>query len=90
MGTANILIRSFIESHLRDAAVSFEKLELPEAARIIKNLPARTISILVERLTAQKAGIILKHLDPAQSSSIFLTTVTDVVGFAAVFMPLLI
>jgi magnesium transporter len=64
METANILIRSFIESHPRDAAVSFEKLELSEALRILRNLPVRTIAILLERLTAQKAGTILKQLEP--------------------------
>ncbi|MFC1857571.1 magnesium transporter [Thermodesulfobacteriota bacterium] len=63
METANILIRSFIEHHPRDAAVSFETLELAEAVQIIKKLPVRTIAVLVERLTSQKAGIILEHLD---------------------------
>lgn len=49
-------------------------------------------------LSGAAIPIVLKALnrDPAQSSSIFLTTVTDVVGFAsflgfaAAFMPLLV
>jgi magnesium transporter len=64
--TAKILIRAFIETHPRDAAASFEKLELSDAVRIFKKLPVRTMSILLERLTAQKAGFILKDLDPDQ------------------------
>ena len=58
---------------------------------------AMVINMMVAGLSGAAIPIILKALnrDPAQSSSIFLTTVTDVVGFAsflgfaAIFMPLL-
>jgi magnesium transporter len=59
---------------------------------------AMIINMIVAGLSGAGIPILLKALnrDPAQSSSIFLTTVTDVVGFAAflglaaIFMPLLI
>jgi magnesium transporter len=59
---------------------------------------AMIINMIVAGLSGAGIPILLRALkqDPAQSSSIFLTTVTDVVGFAvflglaAVFMPLLI
>ncbi|MBL7174569.1 MAG: magnesium transporter [Desulfobacteraceae bacterium] len=58
---------------------------------------AMVVNMVVAGLSGAAIPMILKALrrDPAQSSSIFLTTVTDVVGFAAflgfaaIFMPLL-
>ncbi|UCB51304.1 MAG: magnesium transporter, partial [Deltaproteobacteria bacterium] len=55
-------------------------------------------NMVVAGLSGAAIPIVLRALnrDPAQSSSIFLTTVTDVVGFAsflgfaAAFMPLLV
>jgi magnesium transporter len=59
---------------------------------------AMIVNMVAAGLSGAAIPIILRALkrDPAQSSSIFLTTVTDVVGFAsflgfaAIFMPLLI
>jgi magnesium transporter len=59
---------------------------------------AMIVNMVVAGLSGAAIPIVLKALnrDPAQSSSIFLTTVTDVVGFAAflgfaaIFMPLLV
>ena len=59
---------------------------------------AMIVNMVVAGLSGAAIPIILKALkrDPAQSSSIFLTTVTDVVGFAcflgfaSIFMPLLV
>ncbi|MBU0735846.1 MAG: magnesium transporter [Proteobacteria bacterium] len=58
---------------------------------------AMVVNMVVAGLSGAAIPIILRALnrDPAQSSSIFLTTATDVVGFAAflglasIFMPLL-
>jgi magnesium transporter len=59
---------------------------------------AMIVNMVVAGLSGAAIPIVLRALkkDPAQSSSIFLTTVTDVVGFAsflgfaAAFMPLLV
>lgn len=69
-----LLVRSFVESNPRDAAHAFEQLEGAAIPLVLKAL----------------------NRDPAQSSSIFLTTVTYCVGFASflgfavIFMPLLL
>jgi magnesium transporter len=59
---------------------------------------AMVVNMVVAGLAGAAIPLILRALnrDPAQSSSIFLTTVTDVVGFACflgfavIFMPLLV
>jgi Mg/Co/Ni transporter MgtE len=122
MRTLESLVRTFVETHPKDAANALEQVDMAEAIKILDRLPSRLNGLLLERLTPQKAGAVLQGLersrahellagvsgaaipivlralkrDPAQSSSIFLTTVTDVVGFAsflgfaAAFMPLLV
>jgi magnesium transporter len=64
MEKVNLLVRSFVESHPRDAAQVFEQLEADEATRIIKKLPLQGVTLLLERLAPHSAAVILERLDP--------------------------
>lgn len=64
MEKVDLLVRSFVESHPRDAAQVFEQLEADEATRIIKKLPLRAVTLLFERLAPHNAAAVLERLDP--------------------------
>ena len=64
MEKVDLLVRSFVESHPRDAAQAFEQLGTDEAFRIIEKLPFRTEALVLERLSPSKAGAILERLEP--------------------------
>jgi magnesium transporter len=64
MEKVELLVRSFVESHPRDAAQAFEKLDVGEAVEIIEKLPFRTEALVLERLSPGTAGAILERLDP--------------------------
>jgi len=57
------LVFSYVEGHPKEAAQTFEKMEVSEASKIIEKLPFRSAGILLERLTPQMAGEILSRFD---------------------------
>jgi magnesium transporter len=73
MKTLESLVSSFVESHPKDAAQSFEKIDVSEAVRIIVKLPFRAVGLLLERLTPQKAGAILSRIDMKHTRDLLAT-----------------
>lgn len=53
------------------------------SAGVFKNLQVNQAAALLKEVPKDTFREIVKHLDPAQPSSIILTTVTDVIGFFA-------
>jgi magnesium transporter len=70
METAHLLVRQFVESHPREAAQAFEKLDIGEAVGIIRNLPFRAVGLLLERLAPHNAATILEYLDSSRVSDL--------------------
>jgi Mg/Co/Ni transporter MgtE len=87
MGQAALesMFRAYVAEHPNDAARALEALPPRDAAPLLRGLPHRLSGPVMERLAPDAAAAPLTTLgrDPAQASSIFLTTVTDIVGFAS-------
>jgi magnesium transporter len=66
MENVDMLVRSYVESHPRDAAQAFEQLGIGEAVGIIKKLPLRAVGLLLERLAPHNAATILENLDSSR------------------------
>jgi magnesium transporter len=58
-----LVVRSFVETHPRDAAGVLEQLKVEEAVRIMKKLPLRLVGLLLDRLAPQTGAAILEHFD---------------------------
>ena len=57
------LVTTYVESHPKEAAQTFERMDVSEAFKIIEKLPFRVAGMLLERLTPQMAGEILSRFD---------------------------
>jgi magnesium transporter len=64
MKTLESLVRTFVETHPKDAANALEQVDAAEAVKILDRLPSRLSGLLLERLTPPKAGSILEGLEP--------------------------
>jgi magnesium transporter len=63
MESVDVLVRSYVESHPRDAAQVLEQLDISEAVGIVKKLPLRAVGLLLERLAPHNAATIMANLD---------------------------
>ncbi len=70
MNTMESLVSTFLEGHPRDAAATFERMDVDEAVRILRSLPVRGVALLLERLTPHRAGGILSKLNGSRTREI--------------------
>ncbi len=66
MESVDVLVRSYVESHPRDAAQVLEQLDSSEAVGIVKKLPLRAVGLLLERLAPHNAATIMANLDSSR------------------------
>ncbi|KPK15614.1 MAG: hypothetical protein AMK69_27475 [Nitrospira bacterium SG8_3] len=70
MKTLESLVRTFVETHPKDAANALEQVEQDEAIKVLDRLPSRLNGLVLERLTPQKAGSILEGLEPSRAQEL--------------------